>query len=75
MSVRVVGLATAAEPGVRTATLLIANIAKARNTRRDLSMVISSSPYNDLIECGIDLISSMGVDIQLIQQIVLVVLI
>ena len=75
MSVRIVGLATAAEPGVRTATLLIANIAKARNARRDLLMVISSSPYNDLIERGIDFISSMGFDNQLIQQIILVVLI
>jgi len=38
-------------------------------------MVISSSPYNDLIERGIDFISSMGFDNQLIQQIILVVLI
>jgi hypothetical protein len=34
-------------------------------------MVISSSPYNDLIECGM----SMGFDNQLIQQIIIVVLI
>jgi hypothetical protein len=38
--------------------LLIAKIARARRAGRDLPIVISISPMNDLIECGIDLISS-----------------
>jgi hypothetical protein len=42
--------------------MLIAKIARARRAGRDLRMVISISPMNDLIECGIDLISSTNSD-------------
>ena len=45
-----------------SAMLLIAKIAKARKADRDLSMVISILPMSNVIECGIDAISSMGFD-------------
>jgi hypothetical protein len=63
-------------PGlVVSATILTASVAKMRKARGDLSMIISILPTNDSTECGINLISSMGFDNPLIQQIILVVLI
>ena len=45
-----------------SAMLLIAKIAKARKADRDFSMVISIIPMSNVIECGINAISSMGFD-------------
>ena len=63
-------------PGLAvSATMLTASVAKMRKARGDLSIVISILPTSDSTECEINLISSMGFDNPLIQQIILVVLI